>query len=149
MVERLVSVHLGRFMVPSGVLPTTQFALRRGLGTCDALSYVSHTLQNASDSRQEARIFDFTLHTQETDFIAAHDLVNHQRILYKLYSVNIGGSVLLILPLFLSNRSNHVMVDNFLIKLLNVASGVPQEVFCASYCYFCTPRSCFTFCRKI
>ena len=35
--ERLVSVHLGRFMKRSGVLPMTQFAYRTGLGTCDAL----------------------------------------------------------------------------------------------------------------
>ena len=32
--ERLVSVRLGRFMERSGVLPTTQFAYRKGLGTC-------------------------------------------------------------------------------------------------------------------
>ena len=37
--ERVVSVHLGRFMECRGVLPTTQFAYtyRKGLGTCDAL----------------------------------------------------------------------------------------------------------------
>ena len=35
--ERLVSVHLGQFMERIGVLPTTQFAYRKGLGTCDAL----------------------------------------------------------------------------------------------------------------
>ena len=35
--ERLVSVLLGRFMERSGMLPTTQFAYRKGLGTCDAL----------------------------------------------------------------------------------------------------------------
>ena len=29
--ERLVSVRLGRFMERSGVLPTTQFAYRKGL----------------------------------------------------------------------------------------------------------------------
>ena len=46
----------------SGVLPTTQFAYRKGLGTCDALLCVSHTLQNALESGQEARILqiDFT-----------------------------------------------------------------------------------------
>ena len=32
--ERLVSDRLGRFMERSGVLPTTQFAYRKGLGTC-------------------------------------------------------------------------------------------------------------------
>ena len=35
--ERLVSVRLGRFMERSGVLPTTQSAYLKGLGTCDAL----------------------------------------------------------------------------------------------------------------
>ena len=35
--ERLVSVRLGRFMERNGVLPTTQFAYRKGLRTCDAL----------------------------------------------------------------------------------------------------------------
>ena len=48
--ERLVSVRLGRFMKRSGVLPTTQFAYRKGLGTCDALLCVSHTLQSALES---------------------------------------------------------------------------------------------------
>ena len=53
--ELLVSVRLGRFMERSGVLPTTQFAYRKGLGTCDALLFMSHTLQSALESGQEAR----------------------------------------------------------------------------------------------
>ena len=47
MFERLVSVRLGRFMECSGVLPTTQFAYRKDLGTYDALLCMSHTLQSA------------------------------------------------------------------------------------------------------
>ena len=35
--ERLVSVCLGRFMERNDVLPTTQFAYRKGLGTCEAV----------------------------------------------------------------------------------------------------------------
>ena len=35
------------------MLPTTQFAYRKGLGTCDALLCVSHTLQ--SDWREGKR----------------------------------------------------------------------------------------------
>ena len=38
------------------VLPTTKFAYRKGLGTCDALLCVSHTLQSALESGQEARM---------------------------------------------------------------------------------------------
>ena len=78
--ECLVSVRLGLFMECSGVLPTTQFAYRKGLGTCDALLCVSHTLQCALESGQEAWIV-------QIDFSAAFDRVNHLGILLKLCSV--------------------------------------------------------------
>ena len=86
-------------------LPTTQFAYRKGLSTCDAFLCVSHTLQSALESGQEARIV-------QIDFSVAFDRVNHQGIPYKLCSVGIGGSVLSILTQFLSDRSQHVMVDS-------------------------------------
>ena len=82
MLEHLVSVGRGRFMERSGVLPTTQFAYRKGLGTCDALLCVSHTLQISLDSGQEARI-------EQIDFSAAFNRVNHLGIPYKLCSVGI------------------------------------------------------------
>ena len=91
-----MSVRLVRFMECCDVLPTTQFAYREGLGTCDALLCVSHTLQSALKSGQEARIV-------QIDFSAAFDRVNHQGILYRLCCVGIGGSVLSILTQFLSN----------------------------------------------
>ena len=101
------------------VLPTTQFAYRKGLGTCDTFLCVFHTLQTALESEQEARIV-------QIDFSAAFDRVNYQGILYRLCSVGIGGSVLSILAQFLSNRSQHVMVDGCGSKLVDVVSGVPQ-----------------------
>ena len=85
--EHLVSVHLGQFMECSGVLPTTQFAYWKSLGTCDVLMCTSHTLQSALERGQEARIV-------QIDFSAAFDRINHQGILYRLCSVGIGGSVL-------------------------------------------------------
>ena len=117
--EPLVSVRFGRFMERSGVLPTTQFAYREGLGTCDVLLCLSYTLQSALESGQEARIV-------QIEFSAAFDRVNHLGILYKLCSVGIGGSVLSILTQFLSNRSQYVVVDGCRTKLLNVVSGVMQ-----------------------
>ena len=83
--ERLVSDRLGRFMECRGVLPTTQFAYRKGLGTCDALLCVAHTLQSALKLWQEARLV-------QIDFSAAFDRVNHQGILFKLCSVGVEGS---------------------------------------------------------
>ena len=117
--ERMVSVRLGRSMEHSGVLPTTNFTFRKGLGTCDALLCVSHTLKSTLESGQEAR-------TVQIDFSTAFDRVNRQGILYKLCSVGIRGSVLPILTQLLSNRSQHVMVNGCRGKLVNVVSGVSQ-----------------------
>ena len=62
----------------------------------------------------------------QIDFSAAFDRINHLGILYKLCSVSIGGTVLSKLTQFLSNRSQHVMVDGCRSKLVNVVSGLPQ-----------------------
>ena len=79
----------------------------------------SHTLKSALESGQEARIV-------QIDFSAAFDRVNHLGILYKLCSVGIGGSVFSILTQFLSNQSQHVMVDGCWSKLVNIISRVLQ-----------------------
>ena len=69
----------------SGVLPTTQFAHRKGLGTV-GIFCMSHALQSALEGGQEARIV-------QIDFSVAFDRANHQGILYKLCSVGFGGAV--------------------------------------------------------
>ena len=61
-------------MERSGVLPTSQFAYQKDLGTSDALLCVSHTLQSALESGHEARIV-------QIDFSAAFDTINHQALL--------------------------------------------------------------------
>ena len=106
-------------MERNGVLPTTQFAYRKGQGACNALFCVSHTLQSALESGQEVRIV-------QIDFIAAFDRVSYPGILYRLYPVGIGGSVLSILTQFLSNRSQHAMVDGCQSKLVDIVSEMPQ-----------------------
>ena len=151
-----MSVCLGRFMERIDMLPTTQFAYRKGLGTCDALLCVSHTLQSAFESGQRlgscrfssvqpligSTIWIFSISSTLlvlevlscqycTQFSAAFDRVNHLDILYKLCSVGIGGSVLSILTQFLSNRSQHVMVDGCQSKLIYFLSGVRRAVFWA------------------
>ena len=85
----------------------------------------------------------------QIDFSATFDRVNHLGILYKLYSVGIGGSVLSISTQFLSNRSQHVIVDSCRRKLVNVVSGVPQGSVWARYCSSCRLRSFFLFWKMI
>ena len=110
-----MSLRLGRFMERIRGLPTTQFVHRKGLDTCDALLSMSHTLQSALESGHEARIV-------QIDFSASFDRVNHQDILLALlcgyrrfYTVTVSV-----------NRSQHVMVDGCLSKLVDVVSRVPK-----------------------
>ena len=114
--DLLVSVRLGRFMESSGVLPTIQFAYRKCVGTSDAHVCVSHTLKSALESEQEARIV-------QVDFCTAFDRGNHHGI---ALSCRYWRFCVVYMIEFLSNRSQHVMVDSCHSKLVNVVSGVPQ-----------------------
>ena len=119
-------------MESSGVLPTAQFAYRKGLGTCDALSCMSHTLQNALESWQEARI-------AQIDFSAPFDRVNHQGIL-KLCSVGIGDSVF-----SMYYHRFWRMVEG--VNWLTSCQECRRELFLARYCSTCRPPSFFIFWR--
>ena len=81
-------------------------------GTWDPSGFMSHTLQSALESGQEARIV-------QIDFSEAFARVNHQGNLCKLYSVDISGSVLSILTQSPTNRSQYVMVEGCGSKLPN------------------------------
>ena len=77
-----MSVRLQRFMECSGVLPTTQFAYRKGLGTCDAHLCVAHTLQSALEMEQVARMVWI-------NFRAAFGRVDHQGILFNSWELEV------------------------------------------------------------
>ena len=122
------------------MLPTTQFAYWKGLGTCDALLSLSYTLQSALESWQEARIV-------QIDFSSAFERVNHLGILYKLCSVGIGGSVLSILTQFLSNQTNHRTLCWMVVGVnrLKLCQECRMAVFGSRYCSSCTLQSFFPF----
>ena len=117
--ERLVSVLLGRFMECRGVLPTTQFAYKERSWHLWCSSVCGTHLTECFGDGREARSI-------QIDFIAAFDRVNQQLILFKLYTVGVGDSVLSVLTEFLTNRSKYVVVDGCRKKLVNVVTGVPQ-----------------------
>ena len=113
--ERQVSVRLGRFMERNGVLPTTQFAYRKGLGTCDALLCVSHTLQSAL--RVGRRLGSCRL-------ISVLPLIGLTIGAFSICSALWVLDVMccLYLTQFMSNRSQHVMVGGCRSKLVDVVS---------------------------
>ena len=84
--ERLVSVRLGRFMERRYMLPTTQFAYRKGLGTRDALLWICEcltlcSLHSALEPGHEARIV-------HNDFSAAFHKANHQEIIFSVVCID-------------------------------------------------------------
>ena len=140
MLELLLSSY-GSIKERSAVLlSTTQFAYRKELGVwclhaCDELLCMSHTLQSALGTGQQARIV-------QIDFKAPFDVVNHQGILNKLCSVCIGGSVMLSL---LAVSTDHSMLWSMVVRVnwLTLCHECRREVFWAHYCSFCTPQSFF------
>ena len=78
-------------MQRSGVLSTTQFAYRKGLGICDALLRVSHTLDSAFESEQGAKIV-------QINFSEAIDMGQPPGNSLQALLCGIGDSVLSILP---------------------------------------------------
>ena len=83
-------MRLGLFTECRGVLPTTQFAYRKGLGTCDSLLCDTQPFQSTVERGKEVRIV-------QIDLNAAVDRVNHRGIVFRLCSVGVGGFVLSVL----------------------------------------------------
>ena len=124
----LVSVRLGRFIEGSGVRPTTKCVYRKGLCAYDALYACS--IHCKVHWRVGKRLGSCRM------ISAQPDRLNHQGIPYKLCSEGIGGSVLSILTQFLSNLSQHVLVDGRRSKLVNVVSGMPQDSVLGQLLFF-------------
>ena len=118
-----------------GVLSITKFAYRKGLGICDAFSCLSHTLQSALESGQEARIV-------QINFSSTFDKVNHQGILCKFCSVGINSWFCF----FYTDTASLHLVDYS--KLWCTVVGAhrlalclecSRKVFWARHCSSCTP----------
>ena len=117
--ERLLAKRLTRFLDVKKLLPKLQFGFRKGVGTSDALLFLTHNLQGFLDAGHESRLVSL-------DFSSAFDLVNHEALLFKVRSLGIGGRFLNAIAEFLSNRRQRVSVDGCFSSFDFVKSGVPQ-----------------------
>ena len=104
---------------------------------------LSQTLAHGNSKNKRNRHSEKKAHSQSKAadwFQCSLWRVNHQGILYRLWSVCIGGTVFSILTKFLSNRSQHVMVDGCRSKHIDFVSECIRGVFGAHYCSSCTLR---------
>ena len=117
--EKLIFKPLYKYLEANAYLPSSQYAYRKKLGTCDALLDISSLVQGNLDKGFETRIV-------QIDFSAAFDLVNHSALVYKLEELGIGGNLLNILKDFFHNRKQKVLANGSASKLKPVIPGVPQ-----------------------
>ena len=117
--EKLIFKPLYKYLEVNKLIPSSQYAYRKHLGTCDALLDLTNFVQENLDKRYESRIV-------QIDFSAAFDLVNHSALIFKLRNVGVGGYILDILIDFLDNRHQRVVVDGAFSGVRPVISGVPQ-----------------------
>ena len=95
--EKPIFNPLYKYLEANAYLPSSQYAYRKKLGTCDALLDISSLVQENLDKGFETCIV-------QIDFSAAFDLVNRRALVYKLKELGIGGNLLNILKDFLHNR---------------------------------------------
>ena len=74
--EKLIFKPLYKFLEANAYFPSSQYAYRKKLGTCDALLDISSLVQENLDK-------GFETHIVLIDFSAAFDLVNHRALVYK------------------------------------------------------------------
>ena len=130
-----MSVRLGRFMESSGVLPNTQFAYRKGLGTCDVLLFVSHTLQSAGVGRRPG----------------SYRLISAQPLIGPTNKEFCISSVLWVLEVLCClYRHSFYQIDHSTlwwtvagVNLLTSYQKCHRAVFWPRYCFSYTPRSFF------
>ena len=132
-----MSVRLGRFMERRFVLSTTQFAYRKSPWVPMMLFSARH-IHCKMHRRVGRRLGSYRL-------ISAPPLIGSTIRKYSISSILwvLQALCCLFFDTVSINRSQHVMVDSCLSKLVNVASGVPQAVFWARYCSSCIHRSFF------
>ena len=83
------------------------------------LSQVVHHFAVALERRQQVDVIHL-------DFSKAFDRVAHEKLLFKLECLGIGGSLLAWFRSYLSGRRHRVVIDNESSDFLPVTSGVPQ-----------------------
>ena len=103
--ERLVLSRLCAFMETEDIFPRHQFAYRKELGVCDALSNIVFSGQVSLDRGRELAVVQIY-------FSADFDCVSHSCLLHKLRDVGVGGFFYVIAG-FLSCRVHRVVAIFF------------------------------------
>ena len=117
--EHIVHSHVMKYLEANNILVDIQHGFRQKRSTeTQLLSTIQDILNALNDGK--------TTHLAILDFSKAFDKVPHERLLLKLNSYGIGGSLNNWIRNFLTNRTQTTLCDGSASIALPVKSGVPQ-----------------------
>ena len=117
--EKLISKKMWKHLDQHHLISIQQFGFRAGHSTSDALTYVSQSLTNCLNNREEARVVCL-------DISRAFDRVWHPGLLTKLAAFGFSGTLLAWLTDYLQDRSLKVVLNGQESSIKKINAGVPQ-----------------------
>ncbi|BHF82667.1 hypothetical protein SprV_0802580600 [Sparganum proliferum] len=117
--EKTIKKELMAYLETNNLLSNAQYGFRRGRSCVTNLLYTLQSWTRALDAKH-------TVHVAYIDFRKAFDSVPHQRRLYKLRIMGIGGKLLKWIENFLVGRPQIVCVEQQQSSRTFTESGVPQ-----------------------
>ena len=117
--ERIINKAMHSYLGINKLISSNQHGFRGSKSTCTNLLECTYEWSNSIQSRTCSDVIYF-------DFKKAFDSVSHPKLLTKLESYGVGGSLLVWLKNFLSDRVQVVRIEGRLYDTKHVTSGVPQ-----------------------
>lgn len=117
--EKILHKQLSNYCENIKIIPSVQCGFRSGHSTTTALALVLNDIIRAIDDNKVSILVLL-------DYSKAFDTVSHKLLCAKLEYYGVGGSSLLLLQSFLSNRTQMVQADHIYSTPADILSGVPQ-----------------------
>ena len=117
--EHLIYNKVSKFITDNNILCLHQFGFRQQHSTTQQLLIFLTNVHHALNNSPKCDVIYL-------DFKKAFDSVPHQELLLKLWKVGVVGSLWRWFREYLSNRYQHVCINNSNSSTLPVISGVPQ-----------------------
>ena len=117
--ERLIYVNLGKFILSHDVISPSQFGFLKHRSTTQQLLVFIDKVHHILNSNNKSDVIYL-------DFSKAFDSVPHHELLSKIWKIGINGNLWRWFQEYLTNRVQHVCIDGSNCSLQPVLSGVPQ-----------------------
>ena len=117
--EKIICKQLNEHLNLHKILSVSQFGFQQKKGAQDALfKFSDQSFKALNDSLVILGIF--------IDFSKAFDTINHNILLQKLRDYNFDSHSISLIQNYLTNRTQHVIIENSISNSLHITCGVPQ-----------------------